>query len=94
MSPRRSLDGVRDGRAAVGGAQVRRHEPIFRGRVIMPGAGGREHRRPGLAQPRRHRVTDPLGAASHKRAAAIQFEMVAHDRISSDVIWSRSSLKK
>ena len=38
-------------------------------------------------------MTDPLGAASHKRAAAIQLEMVAHDRISSDVMWSRSSLK-
>jgi hypothetical protein len=31
-------DGVGHGGAALGGAEVRRHEQVFRGRVIGPGA--------------------------------------------------------
>jgi hypothetical protein len=84
-------DGVGDGGAAPAGAEVHRHEQISRVGVIAPGPGGREHPRPGLAQPRHHRLTDPLGATCDERAAAIEFERVAHKQISRDVILSRSS---
>ena len=40
-----------------------------------------------------HRFADPLGAARHERPAAIEFEMVAHPRISSEAILLPSSPK-
>ena len=44
-------------------------------------------------QPCDHRFADTLGAARDERAAAIQFETVAHERISSDAILLPSSPK-
>src|SRR5438067_54878 len=65
-------------RAAFGGGDVRRDEQI----VGEPGgcsSSGGEDPRTGLAQPRDHRLADPLGTARDERPAAIQLEPVAHD---------------
>ncbi len=77
-------DRVRDDRAAFGGGHIRRDEQLG-----VEGIGGHA----GLAQSRHHRGADPLGAAGDERPASLQLEVLAHERISSEVILSSSISK-
>src|SRR5882724_2803411 len=78
-------------RAAFGSGNIRRDEQIGVGEVGGCCSSGGEDPDPGLAQSRDHRLADPLGAARDERPAAIQFETVAHERISSDFVLSKAA---
>src|SRR5882724_6521734 len=73
-------------RAAFGGGNISRDEQIGVGEFGGYCSSGGEDLRTSLAQPRDHRFADALGAARDERPAAVQFETVAHERISSDAI--------
>ncbi len=77
---------VRHDRATFGGCNIRRDEQIRVGEFGRCCSGGGENPHARLAQPRDHGFADPLCAARDERPAAIQFETVGHERISSDAI--------
>ena len=60
-------------RAALGGGKVRRNEQVSGRRLIRPRASGRQNRRACRAHSRRHRCTDPLGAAGDERSLPDEF---------------------
>src|SRR6266853_5270846 len=86
-------DRVGHDRAAFGGGNIRRDEQIGVAQFGRCRSSGGKHLHTSLAQPRDHRFADPLSAARDECPAAIQFQIVAHERISSDTILSPSSSK-
>src|SRR5258706_7179422 len=80
-------------RAAFGSCNSRRNEQLGVGKLGRFGSSGREHFHALLAQPYDHRLANSLGAARDERPASLQFEILAHERISSDAILSPSSPK-
>jgi hypothetical protein len=56
-------------------------------------SSGGEDPHTGLAQPSDHGFPDPLGATGDERPTAAQFEILAHEPISSDAILLPSSRK-
>ena len=79
--------------AAFGCGKIRGDEQIGVGELGRCLSSGGEDLRASFSQPRDYCFPDPLGAARDQRPAAIQFEIVAHERISSAAILSRSSVK-
>src|SRR3954471_15745008 len=80
-------------RAPFGGGHICRDKQIGSMRCVRRISSSRENPRTHFPKPRDHRFSNPLRAARDERAAAIQFEIVAHERISSDAILSPSSVK-
>src|SRR5438270_14084277 len=79
--------------AAFGRGNIRCDKQIGFAQFSRCRSSGGEDLRTSLAQSRDHRFADPLCSTRDERAAAIQFEIVAHERISSDAILSPSSVK-
>src|SRR6266850_621172 len=80
-------------RAAFRRGNIRRHEQIGLSKFGRRFSSSREDLHSHFTQTRHHRFANSLSATGDEGAAAIQFEIVAHDRISSDVILSPSSVK-
>src|SRR5260221_3015614 len=80
-------------RTALGSGNIRRDEQIGVGKFGRCCSSGGEYLHTSLAQPRDYRFADALGAARDERPKAMQFKIVAHDRISSDTILLPSSPK-
>src|ERR1043165_5165280 len=71
---------------------IRRHEFGFAD-VLGTFACRRKHLRACLAQRRHHRRAHAFRSARHERALALQFEIAAHERISSERICPSVSTK-
>src|SRR6185295_1407415 len=75
--------GVGDSRASLRRRNIRRNEFGF-ATILGSFARCRQHPRACLTQRRNDRRADAFGAAGDQRALALQFEIAAHERISSE----------
>jgi hypothetical protein len=79
-------------RAAFGGRKIRRDEQIGVSKFRGCFSSGGKHLHTSLPQPRDDRFANPLRATRDKRPAVIQFEIVAHEQISTDAITPAEAL--
>src|SRR5467141_2700018 len=83
---------VGDSRASLRRSNIRRNEFDFAD-ILGTFARRRKHPRACLAERRHDRRAHAFRAARHERALALQFEVAAHERISSERIFPSASTK-
>ena len=80
-------------RAPCGGGHIRRDKQIGGVRRVRCISSSRENSHTRFPKPCNHCFADPLRTARDQCAAAIQFEIITHESISSEIILSPSIVK-